>query len=200
VTRSQLYFLRTEHPSTLYCSVQLSGGSGWSKPDPVLDTLQAGRGFAAETGSDTLHLCWMDMRLKKGLGFFIYGDWDVGRRNNLVFYSHRKDTDPTWSKGRRLSGGLSYCESPSMSVEGKNIVVAWHHYERPYTRAGVYYTVSKNGGRTWARPKRVNSPRDSTAEDPKVLLHEGTIHLFYDRSEFPSKRCDLMYQRRPFPD
>jgi hypothetical protein len=197
ITDNVLHLL-TVRWANLLSSTQLSV-SNWSKPKLVTDTLKGSR-FQVEGENKTMHLCWLDERLKRGLGFFIYGDWDVGGRNNLVFYRNYKDGK--WSREKRLSGGLSYCGSPTMSVEGEKIVVAWDNYTRPYTRASVYYTVSKNNGRTWSKIYKVENFEGTAGSSPscKVILYHGIIHLFYDRSEFPDPDSNLMYQWRKFPE
>jgi hypothetical protein len=195
---SDALYLLTVQWANLWASTQLSV-SNWSKPKLVTDTLKGSR-FQAEAENETLHFCWLDERLKKGLGFFIYGDWDVGGRNNLVFYRNYKGGK--WSREERLSGGLSYCGDPAMSVECEKIVVAWDNYTTPYTRASIYYTVSRDNGRKWSRIYKVESFEGTAGSSPscKVILYHGIIHLFYDRSEFPDPDSNLMYQWRKFPE
>jgi len=160
-----------------------------------------GGAFLAEAADRTLHLCWMDMHLKQGLGFFIYGDWDIGRKDNQVYYHNYRENDGKWSKGIKLSGSLSYCEHPSMSVEGDRIVVVWHNLGEkrgitkrpsPYTSAAIYYAISKNAGRTWSSPMKIEHSEDSAGSlpCPQVILHQKVIHVFYNG----------MYQRRDFPE
>lgn len=189
---SQLYLLAAEYPNNLWLFTKTLDAPAWSEPKLLTDTLKAGSYFLAETEDDTLHLCWMDMHLKRGLGFFIFGDWDVGRKNNQVFYRNCRDVGGTWSKGKKLSGNLSYCEMPSMSVEGRKIIVVWHNIETLYTRAAIYYAISKNNGKTWSGPTKVLNSENVAGDYPcpKVILHHGIIHLFYAG----------MYQQREFPD
>ena len=190
VTANQLHLVSTDY-GRIMCSTRLLGGADWSKPKMLTDTVQAGR-FLTEAADDTLHLCWMDMRLKRGLGFFIYGDWDIGRANNQVFYRNYRETVGRWGKERKLSGNLSHCESPSMSVEGERIVVAWHNIETLYTRAAIYYVASKDNGRTWSRPMKIENSENLAGAYPcpKVILYQGVIHVFYNG----------IYQCRKFPD
>ena len=190
-TSRHLYLLRIERARNLWFSTLSSSPSTWSEPKLLIDTIDQGR-YLAEAGNDTLHLCWMDMRLKRGLGFFLYGDWDVGRANNQVFYRNYRDADSKWGKERKLSGSLSHCESPSMSVEDQRIVIAWHNIETLYTRAAIYYATSKDNGRTWSRPTKIKDSENSAGAYPcpKVILHRGGIHMFYNG----------MYQHREFPN
>ena len=196
-------YLAADSAHSLWVSTRTSASSNWSQPKLLCDTLKTGDQFLTGGDKGTLHLCWMDMRLKKGLGFFIYGDWDIGRKNNQVFYRNYRDNDGQWSKEKRLSGNLSYCERPSMSVEGRRIVVVWHNLgERtpktvtrkasPYARAAIYYATSKDDGRTWSRPVKIKGSENSAGmyPCPKVILHQRVIHVFYNG----------VYQHRDFPD
>jgi len=187
-TSDQIHLLRTDYVKVWFFT-QLFDASNWSKPKLLIDTVRSGQ-FLTEAEDDTLHLCWMDMRLKQGLGFFIYGDWDIGRANNQVFYRHYCKSK--WSRERKLSGNLSHCENPSMSVEGKRIVVAWHNIETLYTRAAIYYATSKDNGQSWSRPTKIaNSENVAGAYPcPKVILQDGIIYVFYNG----------IYQNRKFPD
>ena len=200
-TGNTVCYLAADSARGLWASTTSSNSTNWSKPKLLNDTLEAG--FLAEAESGTVHLCWMDMRLKKGLGFFIYGDWDIGRKNNQVFYRNYRNSDGKWSKERKLSGNLSYCERPSMSVEGDRIVVVWHNMGEairsplgrrpsPYSRAAIYYATSKDNGRTWSRPTKIQDSENSAGmyPCPKVILHQRAIHVFYNG----------VYQRREFPD
>jgi hypothetical protein len=199
-TSNQLYLLATDGSSKIWSSTRLPIGLGWSQPELVVDTLTTDR-FLAEPENETLHLCWMDMRLKKGLGFYVYGSLEgPDNDNNLVFYRNRSDADGTWSKETKLSGNLSRCRSPAISAEGQRVVVVWQHYVKAYTRAVIYYAFSKNNGQTWTKPRRIENFEGTSAESPQVILYQGIIHLFYDRSEWPNRQCDLMYQRREFPE
>jgi hypothetical protein len=191
-------YLLTRQLDNLWFSTRSSDVSDWSKPKLLMNALKGG--CLQVEADEVLHLCWLDGRLKKGLGFFLYGDWDVGRKNNLVFYCNYQGGK--WGREKRLSGNLTYCGSPSMSVEGERIVVVWENFTKPYTRASTYYTVSKNNGRTWSRIYKVENFEGTADSDPspKVLLYHDIIHLFYDRGGWPASGSDLMYQWRKFPD
>jgi hypothetical protein len=192
-------YLAADFGRNLWVLTKGSTATNWSQPALLCGTLNGS--YLATAAERTLHLCWMDMRLKKGLGSFIYGDSDVGRKNNQVYYRHYRDSDGKWSKGIKLSGSLSYCERPTMSVEGERIVVAWHNLGEkrgitrrisPYASAAIYYAASKDAGRTWSSPSKIEHSEDSAGNYPcpNVILHQKVIHVFYNG----------IYQRRDFPE
>ena len=106
--RDQLWFARKP----------LTGGS-WDAP--ILVTKTYVYGYIAAPQGDTVHLCWLDRRHEKRRLNLL----DPDRNNFEVAYCQRKDSDANWSKDVILSEGLLYSYSPSMSVEGDKIVVAW---------------------------------------------------------------------------
>ena len=194
-------YLAADSAKNLWVSTKPANQPDWSQPQLLCSTLKDG--VLGEAEAATLHLCWMDMRLKKGLGFFIYGDWDIGRRNNQVFYRNYRDGDARWGKEIKLSGSLTYCEQPSMSVEGSRIVVVWHNMGEtvrkplgrrpsPYSRAAIYYATSKDNGGSWSKPTKIQDSENSAGmyPCPKVILHKQVIHIFYNG----------FYQHREFPD
>jgi hypothetical protein len=88
-----------------------------------------------------------------------------------------------------------------MSVEGDRIVVVWHNLggkrgttrrPSPYASAAIYYATSKDAGRTWAPPIKIEHSEDSAGNYPcpNVILHQKVIHVFYNG----------IYQRRDFPE
>jgi hypothetical protein len=174
---SQKLLLRHEAQNELWYSIQAPDDPQWFEQKLLIDSLQGGGFYLTRSENNRLHLCWMDMRLKKGAGFFIFGDWDVGRKNNQVFYRNY-DENKKWSKEKKLSGSYSYCEKPSMSVEGQNIVVVWHHYPRPYTRAALYNATSRDKGKSWSRARKIDTHYNDSTEAPKMVLREGISTFF----------------------
>ena len=88
-----------------------------------------------------------------------------------------------------------------MSVEGDKVVVVWHNLgekrgttrrRSPYASAAIYYATSKDAGRTWSRPTKIEHSEDSAGSlpCPQVILYQKVIHVFYNG----------MYQRRDFPE
>ena len=162
-----------------------------------------------------MHVCWLDSRHERRRANPVY----PGRENYEVAYCHRKDSDASWSKDVILSKGLLYAYSPSISVEGENIVVAWAgandkdgHNE--FWPNDIYYAISKDGGNTWTKPVRITEGfKDGiTSGRPQVALHNGVIHLFYIQGKLNYEEVSagmvklnqppwpIYYTQRPFPN
>ena len=163
-----------------------------------------------------MHLCWLDARNEK-TRFSL----DSPRAGNYeVAYCQRQDSNAAWSKDVILSKGLRFAFAPSISVEGKNVVVAWAGAKSggwgrtEYGPSDVYYVASKDGGRAWTRPMQVTDSFKSgaTSGSPQVALHKGVLHLFYIQGKLNFKQVSagmvklnqppwpIYYQQRPFPN
>jgi hypothetical protein len=180
------YYFAVRYPGPmLWVSRKTIDNGSWDAPQDITKTLSKGRSdYIAKVGAnDTMHLCWLDRRNeKKRLNPF-----DPYRGNYEVVYCHRRDSDAAWSKHVFLSKGMLYSYSPSMSVEGNKIVVAWagiktgrdgHIEHRPND---IYYVTSKDAGTTWGKPINLtNAAKDGiTSGRPQVVLRDGIIHLIY---------------------
>jgi len=214
-TEKYNYYFAGDQP---FWSSRKSDDSKWETPQLIAKTFAISVGWSAETGEgDTVHVCWMDRRHNKWR-FNIDGP---PIENDNIYYCRRKDSDSDWSKDVLLSKGLEYCYPPSISAEGKNVVVVWagiasadkHHSE--YKPNDIYYVTSKNGGETWTKPVKItDKAKDGIVSGrPKVVLLNGTIHLFYTQGELEKAKelspgltrlndqpWPIYYTQRPFPD
>lgn len=171
-----------------WCSRKSVSNALWDTPGVIAKSYATVYGdYAAAADKDVVHVCWMDRRHDK-YRFNVGGPFI---ENDDIFYCHRRDSDNDWSKGVCLSSGLLYSYSPSMSIEGSNIVVAWagiksagrDHVENDPN--DIYYVISKDGGNTWTQPLMVtDGAKDGIVSGkPKVMLLNGIINLFYIQGE-----------------
>jgi hypothetical protein len=188
-------------------------GSSWDAPKAVTKTVAYGvhERHSAVTEGDAIHICWLDSRHEKRTWNFAHPH----RENYEVAYCQRKDSDTNWRKDIILSGGVVFSYSPSISVEGNKIAVAWggaqtaHAWAFEGDPSDIYYTTSKDGGKTWARPLKVtDGAKDGiTSGCPHVAVQKGIIHLCYAQGKWDRHTqvrdqggWPIYYQQRPFPD
>ena len=166
--------------------------------------------------NDVAHLCWLDGRNEKtrlSLTRPRAGNYEVA-------YSRRQDSESSWSKDIVLSKGLRWAYSPSMSVEGNNVIVAWagakadKEGRNEWSASDIFYVISKDGGNTWTKPTQVTDgfKLGITSGRPQVAIHKGVIHLFYIQGKTTFKQespgmvklnqppWPIYYQQRPFPE
>jgi hypothetical protein len=192
-----------------------------SSDSEALTKTCSGEFFIANSG-DTIHLCWLDSRhehVPLQLSMFLVGAEE--KKNYEVFYRHVTDSSDTWGRETLISKGLLYAYSPTISVEGSKVVIAWagvkkaaEKYQSDYSPNDIYYATSKDNGQTWTNPVRVtdNIPQGKTAGRPQVVLLNNVIHLFYIEGKYRQNPSvsglslikqlpwDIIYQQRPFPD
>jgi hypothetical protein len=219
-TKDYYYYLGVNnYQRNLWYSRKSAGGGSWDIPKVITKTFCNSVlywKYVVTGEGDTVHLCWLDRRHEKSR----FNLEDPYRRNYEVAYCHRNDSDSGWSKDIILSKGLFYSYSPTMSVEGYKIVVAWAGIRRAkdwYNEDNpndIYYVTSKDGGKTWTEPLKVtDGAKDGiTSGKPQVMLLNGNIHLFYIQGKMNLKQespgltklnqppWPIYYTQRPFPD
>jgi hypothetical protein len=213
------YFAVKNDQGDLWYSRKSVRGGSWDTPKVVTKTFCNSAlywKYIAAAEDDMIHLCWLDRRHEK----MRFNLENPNRNNFEVAYCHRKDAENGWRTDAILSKGLFYSYSPSMSVEGDKIVVAWAGIETADGGHGedgpndIYYVTSKDSGKTWAKPLRVtDSTKDGIASGgPQVMLLKGVIHLFYIQGKRDLQQLSpgltklnqppwpIYYTQRPFPD
>lgn len=216
-TKGFYYFFAEKGDVSLWFSKKPIGATTWATPEVLVKSYARGlAGRIAASNGDTVHFCWLDSRHEK----MRFNLMDPYRGNYEVAYRRRRDADASWGKDVILSKGLFYSYSPSMSVEGDRIVVAWagvkksfdwHSEHRPND---IYYVTSKDAGISWTKPlKATDSAKDGiTSGRPQVAMLNGVIHLLYVqgkvnyRQESPGlvklnqPPWPIYHQQRPFPE
>jgi hypothetical protein len=132
--------------------------------------------------------------------------------NLELYYRSRKDSASDWTKEILLSKGLRFVFSPSMAVEGNNIVVVWQGYQEGYGEfvpSDIYVITSRDGGKSWSHAERVtdNATRGIITGRPQVALYKGVIYLFYIQGKWEEDNLvgghqtpwPIMFQYRLFP-
>lgn len=211
------YFLAKPRQKAICYSRSPLGNDVWTSPEVITETFGTSgfiRCCISASEEDTAHLCWLDCRHEKKRLNPVYPN----RENYEVAYCRRKDSDASWSKDVILSEGVLYAYSPSLSVEGDNIVIAWAGVQsdkdgrNEFDPSDIYYVTSKDSGKTWTKPMKVTDGfKDGiTSGRPQVALHKGVIHLFYIQGKLNFKKVasgtvklnqppwPIFYQQRPF--
>jgi len=224
-TKDHYYYFATgaskerERDFELWFAQKPVNGNSWGTPGIVTKTFVYGAygQYAAVAEGESVHVCWMDVRhkkLKPDIGVFpphLYRE--LG--NCEIAYCQRKDSDANWNQSVILSKGLLYSYSPSISVEGNKVIIAWASAESDGGPNDILYVTSKDGGKTWTNPLKVTSDAKDgkTSGEPQVMLLNGVIHLFYIQGALEKPKqispgltklhqgpWPIYYQRRPFPE
>lgn len=205
-------------PTELWYSRQSIGSLSWNQPETLNKTGAHNlkdTNLRVVANDETVHVCWLDGRHEK-TSF----SWTRPMDGNYeVLYRFRQDSDSRWSKETILSKGLRFAFSPSMSVDGNKLVIAWAGAKgggggrTEYGPSDIYYVTSKDNGASWTKPQQVTHGFKTgiTSGRPQVALHNGVIHLFYVQGKLNFKKVSagmvklnqppwpIYYQQRPFP-
>jgi len=217
-TKNRFFYFATKtvmnRSDQLWFSQKSEANGSWDAPKSVIKSYA--NGYIAAPQGDTVHLCWLDRRHEKRRLNLL----NPSRDNFEVAYCQRKDSDANWSKDVILSEGLLYSYSPTISVEGDKVVIAWagvqtaKDWHTNFDPNDIFYVTSRDKGRTWAKPLRVtdNVKAGITAGDPHVVLLNGIIHLCFIQGKLNLKQesagltklnqppWPIYYQQRPFPN
>lgn len=221
VTHDNLYFFvqrlgeNNKNVWGLWCSRMPRTADAPSAPERVVPTYRADifGGYSVATDNDTIHLVWLDGRHVSGGQLYALAHDRADRANLELYYRSRKDSASVWTTEILLSKGLRFVFSPSMAVEGNNMVVVWQGYQEGYGEfvpSDIYFTTSRDGGKTWTPTARAtdNAKSGLVSGRPSVALHNGVIHLFYIQGKRENiagagQRQDgwpIIYQHRLFPE
>jgi hypothetical protein len=162
----------------------LDGGRTFLASTSVGDEATVGeRGFQSVTvGADqVIRAVWLDQRRDSGTPPHknVEGDWDP---MHLMFAS--ASGDGRWAPETRLATNVCGCCKTAIAT-GKNgaIYVAFRNIY-PGSLRDISFTVSRNGGRTFAAPSRVSQDHwmlDGCPDDgPTIALdRDGVVHLVW---------------------
>lgn len=188
-------------PENLYTR-STDGGVSWSQAVPLPGTL--GLRHLAVAGS-LVHVVWNDARTEifynrssnrglswgraqrleagggsvlpsvAGLGKAVHVVWShYYPGNSEILHVSSPDGGASWSPTRRLTEPPANSITPQVAVSGNQVHVVWYD-ERPGAN-GVYYKVSRDGGRQWSEERQLTSS-SGISQPPAIALGLGSVHV-----------------------
>lgn len=177
----------------LMTSVSRDGGRTFAPAAPVPDTDAPGnRGWEniAADSAGRVHITWLDHRaLAKDGAQTAMSHHDIGHsaktdgvamaQQSKLYYGTLATAG---SPVRPITGGVCYCCKTAVTpIAAGGVALAWRHVY-PGNFRDIAFTVSRDGGRTFATPVRVSEdgwqlegcPDDGPA---MAVDRDGTIHL-----------------------
>jgi len=104
-----------------------------------------------------------------------------------VSFHYSEDSGGTWSSPTRVSNldvSVQACDDPRLSVDGRGRVHAvWTQYHLPsgWPPAGVYFSRSDDGGRTWRAAQQIAGEGNGRIA---VIAHDtGQVHLVWSTTD-----------------
>jgi len=163
------------NPKTLfdiYCSTSTDGGKTWSPsvkinddtthvwqnlPSPVLDP------------NGNLYVAWHDYRDRE-----IGGDL-----TSNIYFARSADGGKIWNSNMRISQaqfGYNSWQNLALSPDGKLLCV-WCSSE-DNLHGDITFSYSKNGGRNWSSPARVNDDAERARHEAPAILPDQNGNIF----------------------
>ena len=144
-----LHAIWSAWPNLRHSSAYVAGRpeypAAWSMPTEIQDVAAEG-GTAPDiaiASDGTIHVVWVARPLVN--------------TPSEVLYSHSTDNGMTWSHSIALSGTPKESINPRVAVglEGE-VYAVWEEGTSPDVGTVIHYTRSRDGGRTWDPPRRLN--------------------------------------------
>ena len=162
----------------IYYKRSSDGGISWGTDVRMTNNNSSYSESASITVSGSVvHVVWQDYR-------------DDG--NYEIYYKRSTNDGVSWGADTRLTNSTSNSSSPSVSVSGSVVHVAWQDY-----RDGdweIYYKRSTNDGVSWGVDTRLTN-NTSDSYSPSVAVSGSVVHVvWYD---YRDGNYEIYYKRDP---
>ncbi len=175
-----LYAAWTEYEGTLWFSRSTDGGKSFSRPLPVNSDAAPARGPSLAVGADNT----------------IYLAWTVGEdRAADIRVAKSGDAGRSFAAPRVVSKSTGHADAPKIAVDSRGTIhlVYAESPSGPFDRYHIRYTRSRDGARTFDKPREISSPLPEGIESanfPALSVDaENNLYvlweLFPDRREWP---------------
>ncbi len=114
-----------------------------------------------------------------------------------LWFTRSSDAGETFTRPQHVAGDENDmpARSPTLAVRGNMVYLAWAVGE--YSRANIHYSVSHDGGLSFASPQEVHRSRGHADAPNLAFCGEGVLHLVYAESTRGMFRSyDVFYTHR----
>jgi MYXO-CTERM domain-containing protein len=168
-------------PDTFYIG-SLDGGTTWSTEVPVSysGAAIAGRNDVAVAGTSSVVIN------------FNRSAENSADNNPHMFVARSGDNGATWDPALQLNDTPGQADHGSIIGDGADVHLAWHD-----SRDGalaIYYTLSRDEGRTWIAEERASTATGTDSSTPLVAVTPGYAHVMW--LDHRSGTYQIYYRRR----
>jgi hypothetical protein len=111
-------------------------------------------------------------------GSTVYIVWEDNQDGNYAIYGKRSTNEgASWEGNTRLSTSTGDSDSPSVSISGLNVDVAWH--DNRDGNSEIYYKHSADGGVTWGADLRLTN-NSFESFSPSVSATGTTVNVVWE--------------------
>ena len=149
----------------IYFKKSANNGTSWGEDMRISNTTEFSVQPTVVASGAGVHIIWMDNR----------------DGNYEIYYKKSTDNGATFGADVRLTNQTADSQSPSVSMSGSAIHVAWYD-ERDGNRE-VYYKHSLDNGVTWSADERITNTSEHTFY-PSISSDGNNVHIvWYDDSD-----------------
>jgi hypothetical protein len=175
--------------SDIFCSESTDEGKTWTTPVDVSKT--AGTSLHPDIGIE-----------KNGAIDIVWNDTVSGEGTPDIYFSRSTDGGKVWTKPFDVSNTPASSDEPSLAVGPDNSInVVWSDTSGGEKNADIYYSCSKDGGKTWGKNPLL--PADNISQTPAISSEptisagpDGTLHVAWRDTTLSKAHPDIFYVRR----
>jgi hypothetical protein len=120
----------------------------------------------------------------------VYRDTERG-----VFYTFSNDGGKTFAEPKKLSNNNNPSFFSQIGVAGNNVYVIWETKEVGTSINDVFYTVSNDGGKTFAEPKNLSNTSKGMSTSAKITVFEDKVHIIWNEDSYTGHAEDIVKPR-----
>jgi hypothetical protein len=130
-----------------------------------------------------------------------WNDTTSGEGSPDIYFARSADGGKTWSKPLDISNTPAASDEPALAVGPDNSIhMVWSDTSGGEKNADIYYSTSKDGGKTWGRDPLL--PADNISQTPAVSSEptiavgsDGSVNVAWRDTTLGKSHPDIFYVR-----
>ncbi|MCX6157810.1 MAG: T9SS type A sorting domain-containing protein [Ignavibacteriae bacterium] len=160
-----------------YCKRSSDGGISWGADTRLSDS--GGTWSSVSLSGSVAHALWLSAY--------------AGQQE--IYYKRSTDAGITWGTQMALTNDTNHKNSPSMSVSGSNIHVAFLYSgfssPGPYE---IFYNHSTNGGISWGANTQLTTHYTSASAHSVIASSGSNVHVVWDDNRNSATNYEIYYK------
>jgi hypothetical protein len=153
------------------------GGISWGADTRLVDS--GGTWYSVSLSGSVAHALWLDVR--------------TGFQN--IYYKRSTDAGVSWGTDMALTNDTNHKNSPSMSVSGSNVHIAFLY--SGFTQPGpyeIFYNHSTNGGISWGANTQLTTHYTSASLHSVIAASGSNVHVVWDDNRNSATNYEIYYK------
>lgn len=170
-----------QNDSSIFYSASSDEGKSWSAQANVSGKGQSCSLPAIATGADgSVNIVWQDK--------------PAGENEIDIFYARSADGGKNWSEPTNISKTTTASSEPELAVGPDNSVhIVWIDALSGPKCPDVYYTCSKDGGKTWSNKEDISNTPGVCTNPAIAAGTDGAVHVAWMDTSSGETHPDILY-------